>query len=180
MSDSRPTPQYGEYATPEEVAALRGVPLEEVQPAVVVRAPGPPRPAAPDAPTAATRIGFRRYDRAVTIAMLVFGALNSLQYAGPLLDFETFLEVATVGTPTESIDFGDAARVGGLVLFGVSLVLFVVAVAASILLMRRRKLAFWVPLTAGALVAVTWVVVIVAIVMLTPDAFPAPTTSAGS
>lgn len=177
MSGSRPIPQYGEYATPEEVAALRGMPLEEVRSAAVVPAPGTPSPGpAGDA----TRVGFRRYDPAITIALLVFGAVNSLQYAGPLLDFETFLEGVTVGTPTESIDFGDAARIGGIVVFAVSLVLFVVASAVSLLLMRRRKLTFWVPLAAGALVAVTWVVVIVAIVMLTPDTLPAPTTSPGS
>lgn len=182
MSGSRPLPQYGEYATPEEVAALRGMPLEEVHSAAVVPAPGAPAPEVPSAgvPTAATRVGFRRYDRAITIALLVFGAINSLQYAGPLLDFETFLERATVGTPTESIDFGDATRIGGIVLFAVSLVLLVAAVAVSVLLMRRDKLTSWVPLAAGALVAITWVVVIVAIVMLTPDAVPPPTTSAGS
>jgi hypothetical protein len=167
MPDSRPLPQYGEYATPEEVAALRGVPLEPVVPPPAVAPVGvaPRRPAV---------TGARRYDRPVTIALLLFGLINFVQYAPIVLDFETFLERATVGTPTESIDFGDAARVGGFVLFGVTLLLFLVALLVSVLLLRRRRIAFWVPLTAGALAVLTWVLVLIAIVVQTPDALIPP------
>lgn len=163
MPDSRPAPQYGEYATPEEVAALRGIPLPPTVPAPAV-------PRADDPPRRSAATGARRFDRPVTIALLLFGLINVVQYAPILLDFETFLERATVGTPTEPIDFGDAARMGGLVLFGVTLVLLLVAVLASVLLLRRRRVAFWVPLTAGALAVLTWVLVLIAIVVQTPDA----------
>jgi hypothetical protein len=167
MSDSRPAPQYGEYATPEEVAALRGLPVETP----VVPSPAPvaivPRPAVS---------GARRYDRPVTIALLLFGVINFVQYAGAMLDFDTFLELATAGTPTEAIDFGEPARVGGYVLFGVSLALLLGAGFASVQLLRRRRVAFWVPLVAGALAVATWVVVLVAIVLQTPDALTYPGT----
>ena len=168
MPDSRPLPQYGEYATPEEVAALRGVPLEA--PVVVPAAPAPASPAAPAVS------GARRYDRPVTIAFLLFGVINLVQYAVALLDFETFLERATVGTPAESIDFGDSARIGGYILFAVSLLLLLVAGFVSVSRLRRGRIAFWVPLVAGAITAVTWVVVIVAIVLQTPDALIPPGT----
>jgi hypothetical protein len=164
MSDSRPAPQYGEYATPEEVAALRGVPVEPV-----VTTPSDDRP--PAAPPVA---GARRFDRPVTIALLLFGVINLVQYAAPLLDFDTFLERATVGTPTESIDFGEAARVGGYVVFGVSLVLLLVAGFVAVQLLRRRRIAFWAPLVAGGLTVLTWVLVLVAIVLQTPDALTSP------
>lgn len=167
MPDSRPAPQYGEYATPEEVAALRGIPAEVPRPA-----PAAP-PAAPARPRAS---GARRYDRPVTIALLLFGVINFVQYAGAMLDFDTFLELATAGTPTEEIDFGDPARIGGYVLFGVSLVLLLVAGFVSVQLLRRGRLAFWVPLAAGALAVGTWVVVLVAIVLQTPDALTYPGT----
>jgi hypothetical protein len=169
MPDSRPLPQYGEYATPEEVAALRGTPLEPAMPAAAVA----PADVAPRRPAVS---GARRYDRPVTIALLLFGLINVVQYAPVLLDFDTFLERATVGTPTESIDFGDAARIGGFVLFGVTLVLLVVALLFSVLLLRRRRVAFWVPLTAGALAVLTWVLVLIAIVLQTPDALVPPGT----
>jgi len=162
MSDSRPAPRYGEYATPEEVAARRGIPMD---------APAPVEPvaAAPRPPVT----GARRYDRPVTIALLLFGAINLVQYAAPLLDFDTFLERATVGTPTEPIDFAEAARVGGYVLFGVSLVLLLVAGFVAVQLLRRGRIAFWVPLAAGVLTVLTWVLVLTAIVLQTPDALPA-------
>lgn len=171
---ARPIPQYGEYATPEEVAALRGVPVE-------VPAPAPstaPVAGAADPPVR----GARRYDRTVTIALLLFGAINLVQYGGAFLDFDTFLEGATVGTPTESIDFGDAARVGGFVLFGVTLVLFLAAGFVSVQRLRRGRVAFWVPLVAGTLTVLTWVTVLVAIVFQTPDAlsYPAALTFPGT
>ncbi|WP_395638308.1 DUF6264 family protein [Pseudolysinimonas sp.] len=174
-SAPRPIPQYGEYATPEEVAALRGVAVE----APLAEAPPAPAPAAVGGPAAP---GGRRYDRPVTIALLLFGAINLVQYGAALLDFDTFLESATAGTPTESIDFGDAARVGGYVLFGVSLLLFLVAGFVSVQRLRRGRVAFWVPLVAGALTVASWVVVLVAIVFQTPDAlaYPLALTASGT
>jgi hypothetical protein len=167
MPDTRPAPQYGEYATPEEVAALRGLPIEV--PVVVAPSPAP----GTAAPRSAVS-GVRRYDRPVTIALLLFGLINFVQYAGAMLDFDTFLELATAGTPTASIDFGEPARIGGYLLFGVSLLLFLVAGFVSVQLLRRKRAAFWVPLVAGGLVVATWVVVLVAIVLQTPDASTYP------
>jgi len=169
MSDSRPAPQYGEYATPEEVAALRGAPVEVDASAAAVSVGG----AVPTPPAARAA---RRYDRPVTIALLLFGVINFVQYAGAMLDFDTFLELATTGTPTEAIDFGEPARIGGYVLFGVSLVLFLVAGFVAVRLLRRGRLAVWVPLVAGGLTVATWVAVLVAIVFQTPDALTYPGT----
>jgi hypothetical protein len=164
MPDARPAPQYGEYATPEEVAALRGT--TAAPPAAVpdpVTSPAPGR--------SSTRVPLvRRIDRPLTIALIAFGVLNLLQYAGALLDFEYFLEVATEGTFAESIDFGDAARVGGVVLFVLCLALVVVSGAIAVLLLRRGRIAFWVPLGAGVLSVLAWVVVLVAIMLQTPGA----------
>ena len=171
MSDPRPAPQYGEYATSEEVAALRGAPVAEPVPASSASAGSPTADRRPAAPPSR---GARRYDRPVTIALLLFGVINLVQYAAPLLDFDTFLERATAGTPTESIDFGEPARVGGYVLFGVSLVLLLVAGFVAVQLLRRGRVAFWVPLVAGGLTVLIWVVVLIAIVMQTPDALTYP------
>lgn len=165
----RPAPQYGEYATPEEVAALRGAGSD-----ARVAAPHPPHqlPAPTPVPAAAGPQGsaWRRADRPITIALIVFGVVNLLQYAGALLDFEYFLEVATKDTFAEGIDFGDAARIGGAVLFALSLVLVLVSGFIAVLLLRSGRVAFWVPLVAGVLTLVAWVVVMVAILLQTPGA----------
>ena len=163
-ADRRPVPQYGEYATPEEVAALRGIPTSP--PAV---APDP-RPAAPPVPVAARGWAWRRAARPLTILLIVFGVLNLVQYAGALLDFDYFLEIATKGTFAESIDFADAARIGGVVLFAVCLALVLASGAIAVHQLRRGRVAFWIPLVAGAVSAVAGVVVIVVVVLLTPGA----------
>ena len=162
-ADRRPAPQYGEYATPEEVAALRGIPTSP--PAV---APDP-RPAAPPVP-AARGSAWRRADRPVTILLIVFGVLNLVQYAGALLDFDYFLEIATKDTFVESIDFAVAARIGGVVLFAVCLALVLASGAIAVHRLRRGRVAFWVPLVAGAVSVLAGVGAIVAIVLLTPGA----------
>lgn len=161
MPDPRPVPQYGEYATPEEVAVLRGTDI----PAPAIAEPPPP--------VASLRgTTGRRFDRPITIALIAFGVLNLLQYSSALLDFEGFLEAATTGTVAESIDFTDAARIGGVVLFIVLLALVLTSGAIAVLLLRRGRLAFWVPLTAGALSVLAWVITLVVIVMQTPGALP--------
>jgi len=67
-------------------------------------------------------------------------------------------------------DFTDAARVGGVVLFVVSLALVLVSGAIAVLLLRRGRVAFWVPLVAGALSILGWVAVLVVILLQTPGA----------
>lgn len=160
----RQAPQYGEYATPEEVAALRG-PLAAPPPIV------PSAAAPPTAPTpTATTSTWRRVDRPITIALIAFGVLNLVQYAGALLDFEYFLEVATRGTFAETIDFGAAARIGGIVLFAVCLALVLISGFIAVVLLRRGRVAFWVPLVAGVLSLLAWVVVLAVILLQTPGA----------
>jgi len=112
-------------------------------------------------------------DRPITIALIAFGVLNLIQYAGPLLDFEYFLEISTKGTFAESIDFGDAARIGGVALFVLCLGLVLASGAIAVLRLRRGRVAFWVPLVAGALSVLAWVAVIFVIMLQTPGAFAA-------
>jgi hypothetical protein len=163
----RPAPQYGEYATPDEVAALRGAGSD-----ARVAAPHPPHqlPSPTPAPVAPQGSAWRRADRPITIALIAFGVINLIQYAGPLLDFEYFLEVATRDSFAERIDFGDAARIGGVVLFALSLTLVLVSGLIAVVMLRSGRVAFWVPLVAGVLTVVAWVVVMVAILLQTPGA----------
>lgn len=167
MPDARPAPQYGEYATPEEVAALRGVPVSTPTPS-----PPAPTPSPPVTVARPRRAGARRYDGPVTIGMLLFGLINLVQSVGPLLEFANTLDLGLTGTAYDDIDFGTAANVGGWVLLGILTEVFVGAVAASLSLLRRRRIAFWVPLVAGGVTIAAWVVVLVVVVVQTPGALP--------
>jgi hypothetical protein len=44
--------------------------------------------------------------------------------------------------------------------------------AVAVLLLRRGRLAFWVPLVAGVLTVLAWFVAILVIVLQTPGALP--------
>jgi len=171
MSDPRPRPQYGEYATPEEVAALRGVPLEPTPPAMP-----PPPTDSPVAPRTGARAavpvtGWRRFDRALTIALIVFGVFNVVQSAPLFIDFAPTLELAAKSVTyvdLTSLEFGEAARVGGYVLFAISIVLLVAAAGFSYLALSRSRVAFWIPLTAAALNLVCYLVVLAVVLYSTP------------
>ncbi|MEO5535483.1 MAG: DUF6264 family protein [Pseudolysinimonas sp.] len=171
---SRPAPQYGEYATPEEVAALRGTPLD----AQLVVTPAPPNapptnarpPVSRDVPVVPV-LRARRFDPMITIALLVFGAVNVVQTAPYYLAFDNLLEVSTAHTPLEKIDFGEAARVGGYWLLAIGVVLMVAAVVISFARLRRSRITFWVPLTAAALMLVATVATLAVVLAQTPGAF---------
>jgi len=167
MSDPRPRPQYGEYATPEEVAALRGVPLEPQSAA----APPPPTASRTAPRVTAPLTGWRRFDRPITIALILFGVFNVIQSAPLFLDFGPTLELAAKSVTyvdLASLEFGDAARVGGYVLFAMSIVLLVAAAGFSYLALSRSRVAFWIPLAAAGLNFVSYVVVLAVVLYSTP------------
>lgn len=167
MTDpARPAPRYGEYATPEEVAALRGVPLEP--PAVPPPSGRPTASRAPASPVRAT--GARRYDPVVTIALLVVGLVNVIQVAPAYLQFDSFLNATMDGTTFSSIQFGAAARIGGYWLLGIDVVVLVIAVVVAFVRLRRGRTGFWVPLAAGGLSLLATIVATIVVVTQTPGA----------
>jgi hypothetical protein len=175
MSDPRPRPQYGEYATPEEVAALRGVPLEH--PPRTMPPTGPSDAPRASSATAAPPSGWRRIDPAITIALILFGIINVVQSAPLFLDFVSTLELAaksvTYGpVDLSSLEFGEPARIGGYVLLAISIALLVAAAGFSYLAFSRSRVAFWIPLAAGGLNLVSYVVVVAVVLYSTPGFLP--------
>lgn len=163
----RQAPRYGEYATPEEVAALTGAPIASPPspvPSPVARAARP----RPDAPT-----GARRFDRPVTIALLVFGLFTLIQFAPLFLDLEPALERATATGPMADADFGEGATIAGRVLFVILVVLLVAAAGLAVAALRAGRVACWIPLTGGLLGIVSVIVVFVVVLTQTPGAIPA-------
>ncbi|HXR43153.1 MAG TPA: DUF6264 family protein, partial [Pseudolysinimonas sp.] len=84
MTDGRQPPRWGEYATPEEVAALN--------PELAAR----PEPAAPVAPPSAPAVTVPRrgWDAPLTIGLLVIGAWNVIGSIPSYLDFGALMRQA--------------------------------------------------------------------------------------
>lgn len=120
---------------------------------------GPPPTGAPQQPGAAqskSRLG----DRVVTIALLVLGALGALNFASSLMTMPAQLSVIT-----GALGLDDATIPGWIGTLGTTsaiamLALFALTAIYSIQRLRARKLAFWVPLTAGVIAFVAFAIVL--------------------
>jgi hypothetical protein len=140
MTDDRPMPQYGEYATPEQQAAAMGKQYVAPTP--------PPEPgtrvdlAAPVAAQERLRIPGNAVDRFATIFQLGIGLVL-------LLNSDFFHIAETLNTVAQ--EFGSSHRVAtsldafGWVFLGANIVFLLATMVASYLRLRRAKLAFWVP-----------------------------------
>ena len=163
---SRPAPRYGEYATPEEVAAARGpLPVEPSDPVSRLAAPlpstaPPKRTQPPPSP--------RRANNLVTTLLLIFGIWNTLGSIPSYLDFDAALSQAFEILGYGPVAFGAVAHTAGIVLLVVSSLVLVVAIGVSFRLMHDGRRSVWVPLAAGALSVVSSVVATTVIVANTP------------
>jgi hypothetical protein len=177
MSDtgSRPRPQYGEYATPEEQRQAIKAPEANPHyaPPVEHESPLPANPAAPpsavrrpdagalpaqqhppQSPQAPAGPTFLRHpvDRVVTIALLVFGLYNVITtvmdrggIAGQI--DQAYHSLGLSGDYAVTALTGTVADVIAIV-FGV---LWIATAALSGLAIARGRIAFWIPLVAGVL-----------------------------
>jgi len=157
----RQAPRYGEYATPEEVAEIRGadapplVPVEPPPPPPIGRPmPGPP-PEGQRRPTG--------WDGILTVGLLAFGAYNVLSGVVGFFDMRAFLsEVARAGGAGD-LDAPAGSQPVGYVLAAAWVLLFAVSVVWSMRRLRHGRIAFWVPLLVGfvAIVGTSVVVLVV-------------------
>ncbi|MFS0867049.1 DUF6264 family protein [Microbacterium sp. 179-B 1A2 NHS] len=159
MSDPRPQPQYGEYATPEQQRAAMGLPVAEP-----VAAPAVDHPKPPTAP--ATTVGpqpTRLADRVLTAVLLAYGLVTVVSAIPQLVDFtafaETWMDVAGVDGR-----FTNTAQ--GALWGGISAAIFIVGwlltAGLSWWSLARRRVTWWIPLV-GAIV--TFVIVSLCLVV---------------
>lgn len=149
MTDPRPRPRYGEYA---DVPPVAPPPEPIAQPPV-------------EAPVARARPAW---DLVLTTVLLLWGVIDVVRGFPEFARLGTALAAAyeSQGLP----EFGSeslADDVGGWLNI-VRLVLLIVAIAGALLLISRRKRAFWVPLSAGVLAALVVVIAVMAIVLTDP------------
>jgi hypothetical protein len=144
MTDDRPMPEYGEYATPEQQAAAMGrvyVPPEQVAAEQAI------------AEHAMTQVTLARppsyANRFFTVFLLGLGAVTLIEmipiyfnYAS-LFKGQIALGLGSLTVPSSINGAGIPTLIANVVLYGASVVL-------SVLAIRRGRLSFYIPL-AGAI-----------------------------
>ena len=152
---SRPRPQYGEYATPEEqrariqqpdvtIALDTGRPVEE---AAVVAAPAGAAPSADVVPTRR-----RAVDRIVTFALLAYGLVNVVSSFPAFLDYSAYADTmfTVLGVEAELADPA-SGRPWGIAAALLLTVAWLATAAVSWWNLSRGRLTWWIPLVAGVL-----------------------------
>ncbi len=159
MTDDRPRPRYGEYADAPPASASQPT----LEPAAAV---APPEPAA--APPEPAERPRRTWDVLLASLLLLWGAFD---VATGLPAFASLGSTIAAAARQQGIDgFASAGLADevGVWLNVARIVLFALAVLGTLLLLGRRRLAFWAPLAAGALAVLIAVVCIGAILLGDP------------
>jgi hypothetical protein len=174
---SRPAPEYGEYATPEEVAAITGRPVEA--PALPVDAPvaageqelaEAERAGSGDAdPEPEAKPARPVWDTALTIALLAAGAWNAFgSVADPTSFGRSLQESARTLGYTGDLSGGATPAIGvGIAIVSASLV--VLCAVLSLRAAPRFRRIFWIPLSGAVLSSIAFVVGSVLVMLGHPD-----------
>ena len=175
MTDQRPRPQYGEYASVDEQIAAGGIPVE-LEPVVTSPTTGVTGPADQGLvpPDPSTRIpggppAPKSWDFALSVTLLIFGAYTVGSSIAGLLDFSAVLrEVYAQAGYGEYTSDGLADSIGIAILVSQS-VLFIATLVVTVLRLRAKRVAFFVPLIGGAVAGL----LMVALVLVAMTADPA-------
>lgn len=190
MSDteSRPDrPQYGEYATPAEVAAARGIPLDRSNehvdklaaplPGAAAKATAPKASPVPRlrqaAPPSGRPFAARRpaqNSTLITVLLLVFGIWNTATSIPTFLDLGTTLSQGLAAAGYAPITFGATAHVVGILLIVFSFLVLLAAIGLSLRRIRTGRPSIWIPLVAGGVWAAGLVIGMIVVVANTPGA----------
>lgn len=184
--ERRPRPQYGEYATPQEQAKIIADSLPPVSALLVPPTARPPTARPPTGggsghrpPDAATRVGAnapvrpatprrtRRWDLVLTAVFLGYASVNVI---AQLVSRDTLATIVTQFFVAQGIGVYTPTALTttlGNVLNIVTLALFVVTVLATTWMLRRGRVAFWVPIVGG--VAATIVALVFVVILLQSD-----------
>ncbi|GAA1763904.1 DUF6264 family protein [Agromyces humatus] len=167
--DERPRPQYGEYAPEGWTWQPPAAPQQSDEPPAV--------PAAASAPIATDATPARRpVDRVWTIALLALGVAGVIYNSASLallpqnLLESMQLSAAMLGLdPATSFTPGPAVPTIIAIGIAVQVLLWLGAARWSIVRMRAGRLAWWIPLVAGAVAFVAVVITSSLIIASDPD-----------
>lgn len=185
--ERRPRPQYGEYATPQEQAKIIADSLPPVSPLLVPPAARTPPARTPRGsestdrpPDAAARVTpnspvrpdaprrSRRWDLILTAVLLGYASVNVI---AQMLAHDTLAQIVTQFFVTQGIGVYTPTALTttlGTVLNIVTLALFVLTVLATTWMLRRGRVAFWVPIVGGVVASVAALVFVVILLYSDP------------
>ncbi|GAA2185498.1 hypothetical protein GCM10009786_02160 [Leucobacter alluvii] len=111
----------------------------------------------------------RTADRVITIILLVLGMFGSLNFAASMMGLPASFSLMASAFELEDFTvpswIGTVGTVTAIAIFAI----FAVSLIFSIQRMRARKLAFWVPLTAGAIVVIGTIIVSTVVLVNVPE-----------
>lgn len=172
-SGGRPRPQYGEYASPEQQAKAMGVtsPPPPNVPALArptgALAPPPP-PYGQNLPRAATVATPRRWDLMLSAVLLAYGLYSVVSGMFQFADLGALInrvyQMQGIGQFTTT----QLATTLGIVINTSDVVLFVATALITFALLRRGKVAFYVPLIGGAIAGIIALVCILVLMFGDP------------
>ena len=182
MTDSRPRPQYGEYATPEVQAKAMGLPAVAPDPPAGTPTPAPePVNSATEWDTpAAKRVAPRGglVNQIVTLALLALGLVNVLSGISTYLSLPTLIQTAYDQLGVGRYTATALASMLGIVAIAVSATVWTVTAWICVRLLRRARMSWWVPLLGAAVTALA-LAVILSVAVLSDPAFSAYTAGLG-
>lgn len=184
-NETRPRPQYGEYATPEEQRARIKQPdttwlLDTGQdPDALHGAPAPAAPS-PIAPAKSPSQRGRFADRVATIALLVYGLVNVVITIPRMVDYEAYVStlLGLLGVQGQLADPA-AGRPWALAAAIVLAVGWLATAYVSWRRLARGKVTWWIPLVAGIVFTVIGGTLVLVPIVMDPALWNAIVDSVG-
>jgi hypothetical protein len=167
MTEERPRPQYGEYATPEQQHRARG--YADFPPPSPAPPPFAAHPQASVGASMTTTASPRRWDLVVTAALLGYGLYTVI--AG-YFRYSNMAGLMTQIFATQGLDAyapNALATTLGIFINVANSVLWLLAAWITLRLLRGGKLSFYVPLIAGVLAAVVTAICLMALALSDPS-----------
>ena len=165
-------PEYGEYATPEEQAAQRGVPAPGPS-AAALAAPPVPSTAAPGRPPRAS-------DQLASQLLLVLGALGvGLAVNSAFSLNEAMANVYLQYGIEANYQPSDGTRIAQIAIVVSHVLLYLAALIGTVRLIRRGRRSFWLPLSIGVLAAIIFFGILMFVMISDPNVYDFVARQAG-
>jgi len=175
--DGRPRPRYGEYAPEGWVSPVAPPEAPEAAPAVAGRSdasadqaarrpqPAPGAWGAPPRPGAPVLSGGRRFDRVATFLLIGLGGYGVVSNVVLASTFASSLlsALGTAGYPVDVFTGQSDLQRAGAIIAVVSVAVFAVTLIWTIRRLRAFKISFWVPLSAGVIVSILQMALVLAV-----------------
>lgn len=151
--DTRPEPRYGQYAPLPPAGSQPPTPAEQFPPPAV--------PAVVERPR-------RTWDIVLTASLILVGVYDVVAGFGQYIDLGPAIVAAY-----EQQGFGEFTSFAlasqlGVVLTVIRVLILVIVIPVSLLLIARRRRAFWVPLGGGVLAALALMICVFVIILGDP------------